>query len=124
MNSISNIRVLNVYDTAELHHLTKDRQPDEKAVVKCIRLSSIIAFIHHTLALISIMIFSKRYPDYFRQPIFKDVILLPGEKDFFTVFGFTIFIEFYGTVLSLHLAKKVTRVEVGKLQFAANTLYQ
>jgi hypothetical protein len=52
------------------------------------------------------------------------VILLSGGKDFFTVFGFTMLIGFYGMVLSLHLTKKVTKAEVGKLQLASNIIYE
>ena len=55
--------------------------------------------------------------EYFKQDEFKDVVLLPKKgNEFYYLIGFTIVLGFYSMVLSLHLAKKVANIEVGKIQ--------
>ena len=118
MNSLSNLAVLNVYNTAEMNLLGDGELPTKRSVHKFIRLSSIVTFIHHTLVLSSIMVMSKIYPTYFDQGQFRNVVLVPGGTFFFIAFGATIILGFYSMVLSLYLAKKVATAEVGGLKLA------
>jgi len=118
MNSISNLAVLNVYNTAELRLLSKQHQIDEMSVLKSIRLTSIVTFVHHTLVLTAIMVIAQFYPEYFQQTQFGKLILNPGGSYFFIVIGITIGLGFYGMVLALYLAEKIAKVDIGKLRLS------
>ena len=83
---------------------------------KFIRMSSLLTFGHHAIVLSSIMILATINPEYFDQNQYKDLALRPDGCHFFWVFGVTLLMGVYSTVLSLYHAKNVAIVNSGKLE--------
>ena len=75
-----------------------------------------LTFCHHTTLLVILMCLKEFQPEYFQEQ-FNGVVLLPKNgKEFFYLPGFIIVLGFYSMVLSLHVADKVARLEVGTIK--------
>ena len=56
------------------------------------------------------------YPQYLEQDQFQDLVPTPDSIHFTYIFGFTLVTGLFSTVLSLHLANQILKVEVGNLE--------
>ena len=115
MLSLCNLAVLNTYNLGEQDFEENDK-PDENRCRRFIKLSSIITLIHHCLVLSTIMALAWYHPGYLQQDQFQELIPIPDKTDFNYIFGSTIVIGLFSTVLSLHLANQILHVEVGDLE--------
>ena len=110
--AVSNLSVTNLH-TDVLDEVDK---PSEEASYLFIHRTAIATFLHHTFVLSGIVILARTHPTYFNGDEFKLMVFKPNEgNDFYYIFGITILLGFYSMVLSLHLAKKVVSVEIGKI---------
>ena len=110
--SFSNLAVINTQNA----DYEDDEKPSDEKTATFIRRSSILTFCHHTILLAILMCLGDYQPEYFQEQ-FNGVVLLPKNgKEFFYLPGFIIVLGFYSMVLSLHVAYKVARLEVGTIQ--------
>ena len=114
MLSWCNLAVLNTYNLGEQDFSENDK-PDEKSGITFIRLSSIVTFVHHSIVLFAILGLTKYNPQYLQQDQFENLKQTHDGIHFSYIFGFTIVTGLFSTILSLHLASKIMRVEVGRM---------
>ena len=110
--SFSNLAVINTQNA----DYEDDEKPSDEKTATFIRRSSILTFCHHTTLLVILMCLGQYQPEYFQEQL-EGVVLLPNNgKEFFYLPGFIIVLGFYSMVLSLHVADKVARLEVGTIK--------
>ena len=130
-SSLTNLGVLNANNLSDFLALEDDeamkrgstpqlRSSDQlKGAQKFIRRSSIITFVHHASTLSVIMALSTHYPEFFGNSTaghYDNLILTPTGCHFYTVFGGTMVLGFYATILTLYEARMVVDVQKEKLR--------
>ena len=111
--AVSNIGVMNAY---ALRVDLKERAPDaedddEDSVRTFVRQSSIVTFLHHTIALSVIIILSMYAPAYLPHLASPDFQLKPSNPHFFTFFGFVFLMGCYSLTVILYRAENLSKIE-------------
>lgn len=107
--TLSNVGVLNAYSASTIE---TGADTDTDKTSRFVRISSVVAFMHHSAVLASIIILSFYDEKYFYQEQFKNVILKPDTRDFYWVIAVVLIIGFYGLLLSLAMARRIVDIEI------------
>ena len=110
---VCNIGVVNAYS---FDQITVNAE-DDNDIVKFIRRSAILVFVHHSTMLLMIMILGHSFPNAMEHWSSEcDFPLKPGTQTFFWIFGAVLFMGFYSLTAIMYQAQLMVKVAINEME--------